>query len=439
MTARGGHRVVGRRHLERPAGRQLLVGIGHHETAGVELAGRLLDEFATGGVGAVAGDVEAVDVGRRLAVDHQFRQRLADAAALQKPRHDAAGEPVAAFSRDRADERIAVGREGEGAVDPFADANRLEDRIAAVDELELAGDPVDILLQKLDAIIPGRAVDRPVLGLRLVDADQHALLVLAHVGEPLEVHDHRQFGFQRGDLGDRLGQEVMMLERRQREVEPDHPADLLRPQASGIDHMLGVDGPGLGDDVPGRVRTLLQLNHPVVLDHRRAALLRRAGVSPDRSCGVDVALAVGPHASEHAVDVDDRAAGLDLLGRHQPDVVDADRLEAAIRRLKPLPALRRRRDMDAAGHVHADRLAGFRFDLLQKVDRVGLQDRHVGVGVERVEAAGGVPRRTRGQNRAFDQRDVAPAELRKMVKNRGAHHAPANNDHPILRFHARPP
>jgi hypothetical protein len=48
-------------------------------------------------------------------VDHQFGQRLADPAALQEPRHDAAGEPVAALARNRADEGIAVGREGERA------------------------------------------------------------------------------------------------------------------------------------------------------------------------------------------------------------------------------------------------------------------------------------------------------------------------------------
>ena len=251
MTARGCHRVIGWRHLERTAGGQLLVGIGHDETAGVELAGRLLDELAIGRVGAVAGDVEAVDVRLRLAMDHEFRQRLADSAALQEPRHDAAGEPVAALARDRADQRIAVGREGERAVDPFAHAGGLQDRIAAVNEFEFVGDPVDVLLQKLDAIVPRRAVNRPVLRTGFVDADQHALLVLAHVGEPLEVHHHRQFGLRRCDLGDRLGQKVVMLEGRQGEVEPDHPSDLLRPQASGVDDMLGVDDPRFGHEVPG--------------------------------------------------------------------------------------------------------------------------------------------------------------------------------------------
>ncbi len=47
--------------------------------------------------------------------------------------------------------------------------------------------------------------------------------------------------------------------------------------------------------------------------------------------------------------------------------------------------------MNAAGHMHADRLAGFGLDFLQKVDRVGLEKRHVGVGVESMKAAGGMP------------------------------------------------
>ena len=228
-AARLRHRIVGRRHLERPTGGQLFVGIGHHEAAGVEFAGRLPDIFAVRREGAVARDVESVDVCLRLAMDDQLRQRLADAAALQKSSHDPAGEPIAALARDRAHERVAVRRKGEGAVDPFAYARGLQDRIAVVNEFEFAGDAVDVLGQKLDPIIPGRAVHRPVLGLGLVDADQDAFLVLAHVGEPLEVHDHRQFDLESRDFGDCLGQEIVMLQWRERKVEPDHPPDLLRP------------------------------------------------------------------------------------------------------------------------------------------------------------------------------------------------------------------
>jgi len=121
--------------------------------------------------------------------------------------------------------------------------------------------------------------------------------------------------------------------------------------------MLGVDNTGLGDEVPRGVQAPLQLQHPIVLDHRRATLFCRHGISPDRTCGVDITLAVGPHASEHALHADDRTAGLDLLRRHQADVINPDGLEAAVGRLKPLPPFRRGSDGNASGHMHADRLA----------------------------------------------------------------------------------
>ncbi len=93
--------------------------------------------------------------------------------------------------------------------------------------------------------------------------------------------------------------------------------------------------------------------------------------------------------------------------------------------------------MNAAGHVHADRLAGFGFDLLQKVDRVGLEERHIGIGVESVKAAGGVPGRASGQDGALDQRHVAPTKFRQMVKDRSPDDAPADNNDAIVRFHPR--
>ena len=76
--------------------------------------------------------------------------------------------------------------------------------------------------------------------------------------------------------------------------------------------------------------------------------------------------------------------------------------------------------MNAAGHMHADGLAGFGLDLLQKVDRIGLKERHIGIGVERMKSAGGVPGRASGQDGALDQRHVGPPKFRQMVKNGSA-------------------
>jgi hypothetical protein len=48
--------------------------------------------------------------------------------------------------------------------------------------------------------------------------------------------------------------------------------------------------------------------------------------------------------------------------------------------------------------MHADRLARLSFDLLEKVDRIGLEERHIRVGVEGVKPAGSVPGGARGED-----------------------------------------
>ncbi len=111
----------------------------------------------------------------------------------------------------------------------------------------------------------------------------------------------------------------------------------------------------------------------------------------DGAGGVDIALTVGPHRTQKPLGRHDWAAFLRLLRRHQLAVVDADRLEDAVVGLKPLPTLRRSRQRQPAGHVKADRLAGFPFDLGQKVDGIGLKRGHVRVGIERVNATRRVP------------------------------------------------
>ncbi len=48
-----------------------------------------------------------------------------------------------------------------------------------------------------------------------------------------------------------------MLHREHRQLDPDEPADLARPQAAGVDDVLGVDRVAVLDvDVPGAVRSL---------------------------------------------------------------------------------------------------------------------------------------------------------------------------------------
>src|SRR6202030_2678770 len=86
-------------------------------------------------------------------------------------------------------------------------------------------------------------------------------------------------------------------------------------------------------------------------------------------------------------------------------------------------------EMDAAG------LAGDLLDLLVEIDGVLLQLRDVGVAVDRVHAAGGMPGRARGQLVALDEHDVAPAGFRQVVEDAGADDAAADDGDLNMRFH----
>src|SRR3546814_19783871 len=72
------------------------------------------------------------------------------------------------------------------------------------------------------------------------------------------------------------------------------------------------------------------------------------------------------------------------------------------------------------GHVDAAGLAGDRLDLLVEVDGVSLQLGDVGIAVEGVHAARGVPGRPGGELAALQQHDVAPAGLGPMIEHAAA-------------------
>ena len=87
--------------------------------------------------------------------------------------------------------------------------------------------------------------------------------------------------------------------------------------------------------------------------------------------------------------------------------------------------------------MHAYWLARLGFDLLQEVDRVGLKERHIGIGVEGVKSAGRVPGRASGQDGALDQRHVGPTKFCQVVKDRGSNDPSADDNDAVVRFHPR--
>ena len=88
-----------------------------------------------------------------------------------------------------------------------------------------------------------------------------AAALLADVDLAAEVERHRHLVAGRrdvgGDLGHVLGDQVDVLHGEDRQLDADHPPDLARPQAAGVDDVLGVDDvAALDADVPRPVRAL---------------------------------------------------------------------------------------------------------------------------------------------------------------------------------------
>src|SRR5258708_26225926 len=155
-------------------------------------------------------------------------------------------------------------------------------------------------------------------------------MILPQIGKTFEMEEGGQPLLEGRHFGNRLGQEVVVLQGRERQVEPRHPSHLLRPETCGIDHVLGGDRALLGDEVPEPVRPLLQLEDAVVLDDGGAALFRGAGIGPDRARGVDETLAISPQAAEYPPGAADRPEPLDRAGADAASISDSDVLYDAL-------------------------------------------------------------------------------------------------------------
>ncbi len=250
--------VIHRSRPVRSGGGALFVGVADGEAFLIEF-NDFRDGVARGDPLAVAGDVEAGHVALCLAFDHPLRKGQADAAALGEAGHDGAGGPEVAQARDGADEGVAVGGEGEGAVDDALDAGALEHGEAVVGHFDAVGDLVEVVGQQLVAEIPGRSAERPGLAGLLVEADAEAAALLAEVGFSGAIKDMGEFGFAFVDLGDVVGHEILVGHRQEWQIDAGHGGDLASPEAGGVDDVLGVHGALACDHIPGAVGTGLQL------------------------------------------------------------------------------------------------------------------------------------------------------------------------------------
>ena len=376
-------------------------------------------------------DVHREHVHAGVALDDPVGEREADAAALREACHHAAGEIEVAQPRHRPDQRIAVRREGERAVDHPLDAGARDRREVREGDLEAGRDAVEVRRQQLVAEVGRRGARRPGPAGLLIGAEHEALAFLSGIDLALEVDRVGQLLGPRDHLGQVLGHQVVMLHREHRQLQPDQAADLARPQPGGVDHDLGLDVAVGRDHQPAAVRLRVELDHGREAVDLGAGLAGGFGVGVGHAGGVDVTLVGIEQGAPEMAGLDQGMAALDLV---EPDelALQAEQPAAGVRRLEEVEALGRAGQHDAAGQMDAAGLARDRLDLLVQPDGVVLQLGDVRVAVEGVHAARGVPGRARGQFVALEQHDVLPAELGQVIEHAAADHAAADHHHPRL-------
>ena len=171
---------------------------------------------------------------------HPSRQFARQAGPPADPDLRSAATPVVAHARSRADQRIAVGRVADGAVNLALNAKLGKDRHPVQAFFEVGHYAIIIGVEQPVLIVP-RAMVAPnrVRVLFLVNADQPALLLHSDVARDFfVVADDGQFGIQRLEFGHRLGHEVMVRHRGRRQLKPRPFAHLPRVCAARIDHMF---------------------------------------------------------------------------------------------------------------------------------------------------------------------------------------------------------
>ena len=425
--------LVHGRRAEGPRGGQFLVRVGHGKAVLVVLH-HLGQRVARRDPAPEARHVHREDIALRFALDHPLRQRQPDAAALAEPRHDPAGRPVVAQARHRPHQRVAIGGEGEGAVDHRLDARPFEDRVTPIGEGDRVLDLVVIVGQQFMPEAPGRTAHGPGLAGLFVKADAEPPAFLAQVAFAARVHHMRMFHRALVDLRQIIRHKILVLHRVQRQVDPGHRAHFARPQAAGIDHVLGMDRALVGHHVPGAIGALPGLVHHAMCFDRGAPHARGLGIGMGRARGVEMPVERIVKPAQNAFDIGDRGNRLDLLRRKDLRLQPHEPVLGAFR-LQHVEAFGRVGQRHAAHVMQPAGHACQRLQLAVEPDRVALQRGHVRIAIQRMKAARRVPGGSARQFRAFHQHHVRPAELGQVIKHRAADDAAPDHAYPSARLH----
>ena len=417
--------LVNRRYPLGPAARVLLVRPGRGVVLGVELEGAGAHPVDAPVRLAEAADVDRPQVHRRFAAHDPLGERLAGPAAGGDAVGVEAGADVEVCNLGRlAKDEVAVGGEGFGAVEHILDPGPLERRHARERLLHERLEVVPVVVQQRIVEALGDAVLGPGDRIRLVAAHDQATHLLLEVDQPVRVAQSRQVA--RHPL-DRLGHDVLVLDRNQRHVDAGQRCDLARPLPGAVDHHLAGDRALGGHDAAGPPALDRDAGDRAVLDDGGAAPARALGQREGDVGGIGLAVGRQEGGADHVGHLHQRPQLARLLGRQQFHL-EAEAARRGGLALDLGPALLVARQAQAPVHLPARGLAGLFLKFVIEFDAVLEELRDIGIGPQLADQAGRVEGRAAGQLGALQEHHVAPAEPCQVIGGRAADDAAADDD-----------
>ena len=253
-------------------------------------------------------------------------------------------------------------------------------------------------------------------------------MFLAGINFAARVQAVGQFLILGQDFRDIRGDQVLVLHGEHRQLQTDHAPDLPRPEPARVDHHVRFDAALFGDHLPAAVRRRMQRRDPVMADYLGAADTGRFGVGVGDPGRVDMALVGVPQGADKELFLDQRVARLGL--RRADQLAFQTHITGlglcGLQKIEPVPVFRHD---EPAGRVYAAGLLGDCFDLLIQTDGVVLQPGDIGVAVQGMHAAGGVPGGAGGQLLSLHQDNVLPAKLAEVIQHTATDHAAADDDY----------
>ena len=221
--------------------------------------------------------------------------------------------------------------------------------------------PVHVRRQQLLAEALGNAVDGPGRRALLVGAEDEALALLAHVVGGVALAEHREFRqallLALLQFGRRLGDEILVLDGDDGDVEADHGGGLARPGAGGGDDMLAGDIALVGLHQPFAVRLLLDARDLGLAVDLAAARAGSLGQGHGDVGGRHVAVIGMIERADQPLGIAERPQLLDL-GRRDDLERHADGVRGAAVLVVLVHAVAVGGEAEVAGLVEADGLAG---------------------------------------------------------------------------------